>query len=70
MKIYIAYYESIEEYYMANINKREEICIDFNQLTEENQEYAVAILRGMVCEQNSKESVCFGRDDVDVELKN
>ena len=61
MKIYIAYYESIEEYYMANINKREEICNDFNQLTEENQEYAIAILRGILYAQNSEE---LGRDDV------
>jgi len=39
---------------MANINKRKEINDIFNQLTEENQEYVFAILRGLVYDQDNE----------------
>jgi hypothetical protein len=54
---------------MSNINKREEISGDFNQLTEENQGYALAVVRALLCAQNNEEPVWSGRDSVGVELK-
>lgn len=38
---------------MVKSNKHEEISSDFNLLTEENKDYAIAILRGMVYGQDN-----------------